>query len=205
MKNLSLALSVIAVIGVGILFGMQLSGNKKGGGSSAAGGSTSGNGSSKIAYVNIDSLEANYTYLKAKKDEFTKRQENMNMELQRSAQQIEADIANVQRKAEANTLTQAEYEAAQKRVAQMKLSLDTRKNAMAEQLLREQDEFNENLQKSLDAYLEEYNKDKGYDYILSYSRSGSILYKNAALDITKEVIDGMNKRVVEGDTTKKKK
>lgn len=205
MKNLSLALSIIAVIGVGILFGMHFSGNKSSVAGKSASGSASGTGSSKIAYVNIDSLEANYVYLKSKKDEFAKRQENMNMELQRSAQQIEADIVNVQRKYESNTLTQAEGEAAQKRIAQMKLSLDTRKNAMTEQLLREQDEFNENLQKSLDAFLEEYNKDKGYDYILSYARSGSILYKNTALDITKEVIDGMNKRAIEGDTTKKKK
>ena len=206
MKNASIIISSLALVGVLVLFGMQLSGNK--GMSKSAGGNSSHatGGAGRIAYVNIDTLEANYAYLKSKKDEFTRRQASMKAELQNSAEQMQRDYANVQRKAQAGTLTEAEYQSAQKRRGQMQQSLQTREAALTEQLLREQDEFNMDLKKRLDKFLDEYNKDKHYDYILSYTPSGSILYADKSLDITKDVIEGMNAtNKVESDTTKKKK
>ena len=208
MKNISIILSSIALIGVLVLFGMQMSGNKKATGtsSSASGSGSMVSGTGRIAYVDIDTLEAHYTYLKNKKEEFTKRQASMKAELQNSAEQMQRDYANVQRKAQAGTLTEAEYQSAQKRLGQMQQSLQTREAALTEQLLKEQDEFNKELQQRLDGFLEEYNKDKHYDYILSYTRSGSILFADKALDITDDVIAGMNKLPGNvSDTTKKKK
>lgn len=149
--------------------------------------------SGKIAYVNIDSLEANYELLKTKREQFKARQEQMEGELEHSYQQMQNDAANLQKKYEANQLTQSEGEAAQKRLMQMKQSLETRKQALTEQLMKEQETFNKDLKTRLDAYLEEYNKNKHFDYILSYSASGSsILYANKQLDITKDVVAGMN-------------
>ena len=148
---------------------------------------------SKIAYVNIDSLEANYELLKTKREEFKKKQASMENELQRSYQQMQNDAAEVQKKAQENTLTKSEYDAAQKRLMQMQQSLETRKQSLTDQLVKEQDEFNKDLKARLDAFLAEYNKTGHYDYILSYSASGSsILYVNKQLDITKDVVDGMN-------------
>lgn len=204
MKNLSLALSALALVGVIVLFGMQMSGNKSAtSGKSATAPAT---GSVKIAYVDIDTLEANYSYLKTKKEEFVQRQQTMNAELERSFRQYEVDRDNFQRKMQAGTISQAEAESAAKRLSQMEQSLYARKESMAQTLLKDQDAFNRSLQEQLEGYLNEYNKDKNYDYILSYSQNGSILYKNDALNITKDIIDGMNSRTPqEADTTKKKK
>ena len=159
----------------------------------------------KIAYVNIDSLEAKYELLKTKREEFKNRQEQMESELQRSFDQMNSDAEEVQKKAQAHTLTEVEYEAAQKRLGQMQHSLETRKQTLTDQLLKEQDEFNKDLKSRLDAFLEEYNKTKHYDYILSYSGTGSsLLYVNKQLDITKDVVDGMN-AIHDNDADKKKK
>ncbi|MCW3121681.1 MAG: hypothetical protein JWQ38_1173 [Flavipsychrobacter sp.] len=151
------------------------------------------NNAGKVAYVNIDSLEANYELLKTKREQFKARQEQMEGELERSYQQMQNDAASLQKKAEANQLTQSEGEAAQKRLMQMRQSLETRKQALTEQLMKEQETFNKDLKTRLDAFLEEYNKTRHYDYILSFSASGSsILYANKQLDITKDVVAGMN-------------
>ena len=163
------------------------------------------NGSGKIAYVNIDTLETRYELLKTKREEFKQRQDQMENELQRSYDQMQSDAEQVQKKAQANTLTQSEYEAAQKRLGQMQRSLETRKQALTEQLLKEQNEFNQDLKTRLDAFLTEYNKTKHYDYILSYSAAGSsIIYVNKDLDITKDVVDGMNASA-KNDANKKNK
>ncbi len=153
---------------------------------------SSSGASGKIAYVNIDTLEARYEFLKTKREQFKSKQEQMEGELEHSYQQMQSDAAELQKKAEAGQLTQAEGEAAQKRLMQMRQSLETRKQALTEQLLKDQESFNKDLKTRLDAFLEEYNKTHHYDYILSYSASGSILYANKQMDITKEIVDGMN-------------
>jgi len=155
--------------------------------------SASSSGPSKLAYVNVDTLEAKYELLKTKREEFKNRQEQMENELQASYSEMQNDANEVQKKAQANTLTQSEYQDAEKRLTQMQKSLESRKQSLTEQLMKEQDDFNKDLRARLDAFIEEYNKDKHFDFVFTYTASGSqILYANKALDITKDVIDGMN-------------
>ncbi|PZF73424.1 OmpH family outer membrane protein [Taibaiella soli] len=210
MKNASLILSTLAFIGVLVLFALRLSGNKDMGKHMPPpmeNGKPGVNGG-RIAYVNIDTLEAHYEYLKNKKDDFNKRQANIESELQGSAQKMQNDYVALQQKAQAGSLTQAEGEAAQKRLMQMQQSLETRRQAVTEQLLKERDNFNTEIQKNLDSFLTEYNKDKGYDYILSYSKGNVIMYADKRLDITEDVIRGMNemhgKKDAKSDSTSKK-
>jgi outer membrane protein len=159
----------------------------------------------KIAYVNIDTFQANYEPMKVKSEDFRKRQEAMENELQRSYQQMQSDAEQVQKKAEANTLTQSEYESAQKRLYQMQKSFESRKQSLTEQLMKDQEDFNKELKTKLDAFLDEYNKTRHYDYILSYSYAGSsILYVNKELDITKDIVEGMN-AAAKTDAEKKSK
>jgi Skp family chaperone for outer membrane proteins len=52
----------------------------------------------------------------------------------------------------------------------------------------------ENIQKNLKQFLSEYNKEKKYQYILTTgSGIDYLIYKDSTLDITKDVIMGMNK------------
>jgi outer membrane protein len=205
MKNISF-LSLLPFVIVFVLFGCTSPNNKSNTNSTGSVTvSPAAGGSNKIAYVNLDTLEANYELLKTKRDDFKHRQEQMESELQRSYQQMQSDADEVQKKAQSNNLTQSEYETAQKRLMQMQQSLETRKQSLTDQLVKEQDDFNKDLKMRLDAFLEDYNKTRHYDYILSYSAAGSsILYVNKQLDITKDVVDGMNANA-KNDANKKNK
>ncbi len=158
----------------------------------------------RIAFINLDSFEAHYTYLQTQRAAFQKRQESMKEELQRSAIQMQKDVNEVQRKAQAGTLTQSEYENAEKRIGQMQQSLQAREAALTEQLYEEQDRFNAELKERMDGFLAEYNRSRGYDYILTYSIAGPILLANPSLDITQDVIDGMNALAEKQDKQEKK-
>lgn len=204
MKKLSLVLGLAVVT---TMFFSCTDANKK-----ASGNSTSTNesvphtGGCTIAYVNIDSLEANYEYLKTERLKFQQRQDGMKAELERSAQQMRNDYAAAQRKIQAGTMSQAEAQATEKRLMQMQESLKTREDALSVQLMKEQDEFNTKLQDQLDKVLADYNKDKKYDYILSYAKGGSIMFANKALDITTDVLKAMNedsKTMKEGEKENK--
>jgi len=193
MKNLSVLLSALSLAGFTVLFSMC----KPGGQANSPAANASQNQappSGKLAYVNVDSLEAHYELLKQKRDAFKKHQEQVDAELNGSYQQMQTDAAEVQKKAQAQTLTQSEYETAEKRLMQMQQSIETRKQSLTEQLMKEQDDMTRDLKSKLDAFLEKYNRDKHYDFIFSYSAAGGsgLMYANKQLDITKDVIDGMN-------------
>jgi len=163
-----------------------------------------------IAYVDIDSFEAKYEYLKEQRKQFQSKQNAMEAELQRSAQQLQASAQTADQKARSGNMTEAEFSATQKKLAQMQQSLELRQQSLTQQLMAEKDQFNDKLHKELDDFLKEYNKDKKYDYILSYSSAGGsqILLANPDYDITEDVIKGMNERAqkisANDDTTKKK-
>ncbi|MBC7553190.1 MAG: OmpH family outer membrane protein [Taibaiella sp.] len=192
MKNFSLASGCLLVLSAGILLGScgSNTGSKTPEGSQpvAAG------GGAKIAYVNIDSLENHYELLKSRREDFKKRQEQMEGELQQSFQQMQRKGEALQKRVQDRSISENEYKTTEKELIMMQQSLEGRKQNLTEQLVKEQEEFNKDLKKRLDAYLETYNKDKHYDFILTYSAGGGspIMYANKQLDITKDVIDGMN-------------
>lgn len=193
MKNLAVFLSALALAGVIALFVMRSSDQKPAASSKSPAKEQLTDTKGKIAYVNIDSLEAKYEYLKTKQAAFEERKNAMSAELERSQKQFQQDYMNAERKAAAGAMTEAERETTGTRLQQMQQSLQSREQALTEKLLKEQEEFNKDLQDRLDKFLAEYNKDKGFDYILSYSKAVRfIMLANDQLDITQDVIDGMN-------------
>ena len=78
---------------------------------------TAANTGLKIAYVNVDSLEAHYELLKKRREDFKKKQEVMESELQQSYQQMQMKGEDMQRKAQ--TMTQSEIQSAEKQSAVM--------------------------------------------------------------------------------------
>ena len=198
MKNLSTVLAALALLGVIILFVLRGTSSSTTATVRTPATTTAGTGAgttagSRVAYVDIDTLEANYEYFKTKKADFTKRQSAIESELQRSAQQLQTQAADFQKKAQSGGFTsQAEGEAAGRKLQQMEQSLNTRRESLAAGLMKDQDAFNRDIQDRLDAFLTNYVKDKNIDYVLSYSKSGSILYADKSLDVTQEVIAGMN-------------
>ena len=159
----------------------------------------------KLAYVNIDTFESKYEVLKAKQEEFKKRQEDMDNELQASYKQMQDFAAKVQSKVQSNTITQSEYQEAESHLMQQQKSLEARRQSLTDELLKNKDDFNKDLKVRLDAFLATYNKDKNFDFIFTYTSNGGspLLYANRALDITKDVVDGMNAASRNEDKKKK--
>lgn len=202
MKNLSVVLSSLALIGVIILFGMKLSGNKAPETNTT---DNSGGNSLKVAYVDFDTLQYKDAHFNKRRDELEAKKKKMTEELERSQKKMQDDYVALQRKAQAGTLTQAEAEAGDKKLMQMQKSLQTREAAMTEELYKEQEQFLEEWQNKVDSFLADYNKDKKYDYILGYSKTvKTIMYAKEMYNITNEVVDGINKMNASlGDGTNK--
>jgi outer membrane protein len=148
----------------------------------------------RIAYVDLDSVEAHYEYFKEKKSELEKRQQAIDNELKGNLRALQNEAADFQRRANNNQLTQSEGEAAQRTLMEKQQQLEAKRQNLSQQYMEQEAKFNEDLQKRLDDFLKIFNSDKKYAFIFSYrSGASNILYKDESLDITAPVIDGLNK------------
>lgn len=200
MKNISTFLSALALLGVIILFVMKMTEQKTAKPRMVAKDSSGKEVvivGGKIAYVDIDTLEANYDYFKRKKAEFETRQKNIDADLEKMANALQNEYVALQNKAQKGELTQAEGEAAQQALMQKQQDLELKRQSLGSKYMKDQEAFNKEIHDNLHDYIKIYNEEKGYDYILSYSKDGSILYANDALDVTQDIIKGMNTKKAE--------
>lgn len=197
MKHISTVLSALACIGVAyILFSKKDTSSKSKSkivkDNLSNGGNTAN--SAKIAYVDIDTLEANYDYFKKKKTEFESRQKSIDAELEKMANNIQNEYLSLQQKAQKGEITQSEGEAIQQKLLQKQQELETKRQNLGSKYMKDHESFNKEIHDNLHKYVEEYNADKGYDYILYNSKDGFILYANKELDITWDIIKGLNEK-----------
>ena len=147
----------------------------------------------KIAYVDIDSLLSNYKLSVKLNNDMLRKTENAQLTLGEKAKSIQADMADFQKKLENNVFaTRERAESEQARIVKRQEEYARLEQRLAGELAAEEQKNSIALRDSINTFMKEYNATHGYDIILS--RIGeNILFANEALDITKEVIDGLNK------------
>lgn len=158
--------------------------------------------STKIAFINLDSLDANYQYIIDGKARFETEQKNMESELKKLEQSIQAQYRALQKKIDDKSISQVEYETIGKKIQSMEQNYQQKGQALSSQLMMKTDSFQIDYRKKVDDFLADYNKDGKYDYILSYQYGGTnVLYGNKSLDITSDVVTGLNNQYKGTSTT----
>ncbi|NIG57104.1 OmpH family outer membrane protein [Chitinophaga sp. Cy-1792] len=190
-RNQFVSKGLMATLAAGLFVACQ--NNKQAGTAPAANTNTAAPtaASFKIAYVDLDTLEAHFEYFKLKRAELEKKQQSMDNTLQAKMRSLQNEFEDLQRKAA--TLTQEQGENIQRGILAKKQQLEQEAQQMRGQYAEQEAKFNEELQGRLDTFLENFNKDKRFAYIFSYRKGASnILYKDSSFDITTDVIKGMN-------------
>lgn len=154
-----------------------------------------GGAAMRIAYVEIDSLLSNYNYCKDLNEAMIKKDENIRTTLNEKAKKLDAEQKEFQRKVENNGfVSQERAQQEYNRIQNLAQDLQNLQQKLTEELAAENQQNSLQLRDSINAFLVEYNKDKGYDLIISNSGLDNLLYANPAYNITNEVIDGLNAR-----------
>ena len=194
MKNINYIINGVLALAVVILFVLQFTGKKESGVTNTFTAEESASGLLPIAYVNVDSLLLNYNYSKDLNEIIIKKQENSRASVNQKLRSLQTEMQDFQRKVENNAfLTRERAEQEQARLMKKQQELQDFDNRLAQELVSEQQRLNEQLRDTLVSQLRVYNKDKGYQVILSNTMGDNILLAGDAYDITKEVIEYLNK------------
>jgi outer membrane protein len=193
MKQFVLPLNILLALAVAVLYFLHFSGGKKPVVQAAAGksDSTVAAAPARIAYVDLDSIQEKYEYYKEKMADFEKKKDNADRDLNSAFQKIENErVAFIQK---GQSITQVEAENFQREYTRKMQNLENQKRNLENTIQNEGVKTMEELKKKINEFLEEYNKSRGYSYIFSYSSNINMLfYKDTALNITNEVILGLN-------------
>ena len=148
----------------------------------------------KIAYVEVDSLMTQYTFAKDYSVTLEKKSNNARNTLTQKTSELQAAVNNFQQKLQNNGFTSREQaQSVQAGIERRQRDLQELQARLETELANETQKFNEALRDSLNNFLASYNKDKKYDLILSKA-GDNILFADRKYDITKDIINGLNKR-----------
>lgn len=202
MKYISLTLNIILLAAVGYLFYKQTSDAKntdKTEINEQAPAVTLVKDTSTIipgmVFVNIDSLNAGYDLLK----DFTKvidsKRSKIESQYQAKALAFENEYKDYQQMMQAGIAPPAsvrEKENKLKALEQEVTGLEQKMRELAEEVQKKNIEMDKNLKE----FLNEYNADGRYTFVMAYTNSstGEMLYARPDKEITKEVIAGMNNK-----------
>ena len=189
MKNISTYLSVLALILVGALYYLHFSSTKKND-AAVVRDVKSSNADFRIAYFDIDSLQTKYEYFKDVSNQVKVKETSMTAQLNSIQQSYQKRMKELQ--AKGPTMNQTEAEAAQREYAQMQQKYQERQMSMEQDLKKHQLDMMTDVRNKIEDYLKEYNKQKGYAFILSYEPGFMLYYKDSIYDITNDVINGLN-------------
>ena len=150
----------------------------------------------KIAYVEIDSLLTQYNFCKDLNEAMMRKQENVNATLNEKMKALDNEVREFERKYNNHVFTPERAQQEQARLLKMRQYLEAQHQRLMAELQQENDKNSMQLRDSINSFLKEYNKTKGYSLIISNTGADNLLYADPSLNITKEIIEGLNKRYV---------
>jgi outer membrane protein len=150
------------------------------------------NGGLKIAYINTDSIMANYQYAKEMEAGLKSYQQQVEGELRATAQRLQTDYEDYMKNGEKLTLTKQKEK--EKELTERQQRFPALQQEMATKMQERQLKDNKKLVDAIYAFVDEYNKthDK-FNLILRKEYINSpVLYADETMDITNEIIKGLN-------------
>ncbi|MCR9012927.1 OmpH family outer membrane protein [Gabonibacter chumensis] len=191
MKNFSIGLNVLLLVAVVVLYILHFAGNNRAGNESE--GVKVVNPGTKIVYINMDTLLSNYTQSRELNEAFLKKIEKYKTDMNVKMKSLVKRQDEYQRKLENNgfvtreSANQEYYDIVLESQNMERLKQETQEN-----ILREQNEINKKLYDVIIAFLKEYNKEKGYNLILSTTLGGTVFYAEDGFDITQDILKQLN-------------
>lgn len=154
-----------------------------------------------IRYIDLDSISANYNLVKDYNEINVRTMSKLESAQRAKQQELQKRAAEIENKARNNGyISQSTYEADMQKFQQQQRAAEVYLGKMQEQAQQEALDQNMALQDSLNNFITDYVKTHNYDAIL-FKNAGA--YFNPALDITKEVIEGLNARYKKAESKDK--
>jgi outer membrane protein len=191
MKNGMMIWNVLLTVLTGVLLFLFLGNNKKNSITKPAATDTLNKiHSTRIAYINMDSVEENYLYAREILDEVRKTEQDNNFRLQKMSDDYSKKLQGYVQQDQAAGLTQLS-DAHQLDLRETEKKINDQKQVIDQEYVKKVQQLELNLRNKIKTYLKEYNSDRRYAYIMSLE-DRVFYYVDTVYDVTVDVIKGLN-------------
>ena len=143
-------------------------------------------------YVDLDSVLSRYNLAKDYNEEMLRLQTNAESQMKQHQNKIQSFATTVQNKMQNNGyLSEASYKQDEQKMANMQNEAQRSMQNLQNNIAQAAEQAQKTINDSINAFIETYNKTRGYDAICF---KAATLYINPELDITDEVVEGLNAR-----------
>jgi outer membrane protein len=195
MKNGLIILNVILLMAVGLLFYLHFNSGKTGTKSQIKTEQkdpidSSAQRGCRIAYFEMDSVAANFEKAKEMQGELEKKEEKMNSEMNRLQNLYQQKYINFQQ--HGATMSSSQLDAARNELGQLDQTIKDTKASLDQDYKTYYVQTQQEILSMIRKFCSEYNKDKRYAIIIS-NEPGLVFYKDSTMDITRDLLEGLNK------------
>jgi outer membrane protein len=186
MKNLSLALNGVLLVAVAVLYYLHFSTKFSATAQAASGAPTD----LKIAYINSDSVLNGYDFFKSTRTILEAKGKRLDSDFRNRAQGLQNDYNAYQKNVSSLTIGQAK--AIEEDLAKKQQNLQMYQQSLQQEVAKDESKITQDLYKRITDYLKVYSKEQGYQLIFKVDPSSDVLFGSEPLDITKQVVVGLN-------------
>ena len=188
MKNSSLVINITLATAIAILFYLHFS-SKKASVPASSSSAAAVSGNFKIGYFEMDSIENHYEYFKEVRNALRGKEQDNGRQLADMKNTFAAKYQELQKSAQG--MSQAELNGKQQELMQMEKTFQNKEQMLNQDLQNESFKRLQEVKKKIEDYLKEYNKDKGFSYIMT-NAPDLVYLKDTAYNITTDLIAGLN-------------
>lgn len=158
-----------------------------------------------IAFIRMDSMMVNYGMYIDMSDEFAKKQQKAEADVNGRGRALERSVAEYQEKAQKGLLTRFQMTSMEEDLQKKQQGFMAYRDKVMADLAKQEQDMSNGIAESIMAYVKEYNADKKYSMILTTSGVSPVIVADPNLDITREILTELNKRYLEKKEAEGKK
>lgn len=146
-----------------------------------------------IAYVNVDTILANYNLAKDANENLMRKMESSSATVKEKQRRLQAEYTEFQRKVQTNAfLSEDRAKQEAQRLQNLEKEIANTAARLEEDLLRERQKLNDQLTDSVRNAIKAYNQKANFEMILSNSGMDNILFAKEKYDITADILKLLN-------------
>ncbi|MBQ8420697.1 MAG: OmpH family outer membrane protein [Bacteroidales bacterium] len=205
MKNTSLILSVISLVAVAVFGILSLTKDGKKAEASAEGGATEVTASKgDIVYVDLDRILMEYDMANDLRSVVETKVQSIQAEVNRKGKKLENDVKAFQEKIDKGLMTRSVAEVQGQKLQQQEVDFNNYAAQKQQEINEEQVVMMNQLGDAIQTFINKYNEEKQYAMILTNSGGAPVITADPALDITDDVLAGLNEEYIKSKNEKSK-
>jgi outer membrane protein len=195
MNNLNVNNIVLGILGlaVAVLFFLHFKSAGPSVKMNATAADVAGAAGSRIAFVNIDTFFGGYKEYKKIKDEIESSSKAASSNLQSKTQALQAEYQKLMQGAQSGQITPQQAQVKEKEIMAKGNALKNEEQSIGKSIADKTEKATKDLYKKMEEYFTENKSKYNCDIVMGYQTNGVLLYVDPKMDITKQVIEDLNK------------